>query len=88
MPTTPMGKPRNSEIAPRSLDGLDDVLGGESSHRERQLAVGGGLDGGAIDALDVLRATTADAIQFHDKLCIVHGFSISIVRSYSDLLLN
>jgi hypothetical protein len=57
------------------LDGLDCVFGCESAHRQRQLAVGGGLNGSPIDALHVFRSAGTAAVYPYKKLRIGHGFS-------------
>ena len=56
------------------MDGFDRVLGCESSHNERQLPVGSGLDGSQINPLHVLRGVSAAAIYFHYKFGVLHSF--------------
>jgi hypothetical protein len=56
------------------LDGFDSILGRESSHNERQLPVGSGLDGSQVNPLHVLRGVSAAAIYFHYKFGVPHSF--------------
>jgi|SRR5216684_3759764 len=59
-----------------TLDGFDRVLGCESSHNERQLPVGSGLDGSQVNPLHVLRGVSAAAIYFHNKFRVFHSLSL------------
>jgi hypothetical protein len=56
------------------LDGFDSILGRESSHNERQLPIGSGLDVSQVNPLHVLRSVSAAAIYFHYKFGVPHSF--------------
>ena len=57
------------------LDGSDSVFGRESSHHQRQLAVGWHLDRARINPLHVGRGTNIATAHSYDKLDVGHGFS-------------
>src|ERR1700722_8608093 len=68
------------------LDRLDRVFRRVSAHRQRQLAVGGCLNGGPVNALHVFGSAGAAAVYSHKKLRVSHGFPFQtrdIVRSQS-----
>src|SRR5712671_4663965 len=61
-------------VASGVLDGLNRIFGRESSHRQRQLAIGGCLDGSPVNALHVFRSSCTAAIHSHKELRVGHGF--------------
>jgi len=61
-------------IAAGILNGLDCVFRRESSHCQRQLAVGCGLYWSPVNALHVFRSAGTAAVHFHEKLRIGHVF--------------
>ena len=69
--------------APRSFDRFDSILGGKSSHDQRQLTVGCHLNGGSINPLHILGFEGTSTIHFHYKLRICH--SVLLLSLYADL---
>jgi hypothetical protein len=71
-------------VLPGNLDGYefrdapgicqrgDDVLRGQFSHDQCQVAFEGGLDGASIDPLHIFSGTSTTN-HFHHKFCIVHS---------------
>jgi hypothetical protein len=75
---------KKQAVLPGNLDGyefgdapgisqrVDDVLGGQFSHDQCQVAFESGLDGASIDPLHIFSGTSTTN-HFHHKFCIVHS---------------
>jgi hypothetical protein len=55
------------------LERFDSVFGHEFPHHQRQLAVGGRLDGSPINSLNELRHEVTASVQLHNKFRIFHS---------------
>jgi hypothetical protein len=60
-------------VAAGVLHGLYGVLSREPSHSQRELFVGCGLNGTAVNAQYVFRSSSAAAVHFYQKLGVFHG---------------
>ena len=69
--------------APGSFDRFDSILGGKSSHDQRQLTVGCHLNRGSINPLHILRFEDSSAVHFHYKLCIFHSWFATFIEARS-----
>jgi|SRR5580704_771355 hypothetical protein len=71
-------------VAAGILDGLYGVFRRESSHNQCQLAVGCGLDGSPVNALNIFGSACAATVHFHKKLRVFHGFSSGLRTMNTD----
>ena len=71
-------------VAAGILHNLDGVFGRESAHSQRELFVGCGLNGTAVDAQNVLRSSGAAAVHFYQELGIFHGFLFFVQNDWTD----
>jgi hypothetical protein len=58
--------------APGISQRVDDVLGSQFSHDQRQVAFEGGLDGASIDPLHIFSGASTTN-HFHHKFCVLHS---------------